>query len=188
MLTVNNFIDEMITEGESIISIVNQKFTPLNKTEINIRPAQNSWSIGECFEHLIRSNSPYIEYYKDALKNNSNNSAEKIPFKHSLIGRLIIKSVKPSTKMKVKTPVAFNPINSSIEENIVHNFLEMHKTIMELIAKCKSVDLSGIKIHSPFNKLVRYNLGDSFKITMLHSRRHIQQAERVMNSEVFITF
>ena len=132
----------------------------------------------------MRSINDY-RYYKEALKNNSNNSAGKIPFKHSLIGRLIIKSVKPSTKMKVKTPAAFNPINSSLEENIVQKFLEIHKINMEFIAKCKSVDLSGIKIHSPFNKLVRYNLGDSFKIIMLHNRRHLEQAERVMNSEVF---
>ena len=157
-----------------------EEFLKLSYTQINWRSADSQWSIGECFEHLIRTNvkfMPAYELYK--LKDVEDKEQE---FKPTLLGKLITKSVMPGNSRKFKTSASFNPIGSSIKVNIIKDFLNQNDEIADLVKMIDSSKL-GLKISSPFSKLVRYSIGDSFLLIGSHNLRHLQQAKRVMQNK-----
>ncbi len=159
-----------------------EEFLKLSYNQINWRATDSQWSIGECFEHLIRTNSKYITEFQK----NKSYSVEKanMNFKHTLIGKFVIYSMKPDNKRRTKTPSSFNPMRSVITESIAKDFLNQNKEILELVKNIDPAKLK-VKITSPFAKFVRYNIGDSLLIIANHNLRHLKQAGRVMKSEKF---
>jgi hypothetical protein len=178
-----DFIRNILEEHNKAIAIIKLNFSALNYQQLNYKVSGNSWSIGECITHLLVTNNEYIGYFENALKNKSDLSDKN--FKHSFIGKLIIKTVNPSTKIKTKTPQKFNPQSSNIELKIIEKYLDQHKKIHHLMETSLNLDLKKFKIISPFNKMVKYNLGDSFAIISYHDQRHAMQALRVFNSPDF---
>ncbi len=180
-MTTNELLKSFLKISDEVEKS-SEEFLNLSYNQINWRTSDSQWSIGECFEHLIRTNSKYIpEFQKNKL-----HSVEKINmnFKHTLIGKFLINSMKPNNKRETKTPVSFNPIGSIIKESIVKDFLNQNKEIVEQVKNIDPAKLK-IKITSPFAKFVRYNIGDSLLIIANHNLRHIGQAGRVMQNEKF---
>jgi DinB superfamily len=174
---INNFLDVTVKVYEQT-----KEFLKLSPDQLNWRPSDKQWSVGECFEHLMRTNDSYIPYYqKFVLKGIKN---KPVRFNHTLIGRMIINSMKPENKRKTKTPGLFNPIGSVVKESIVKDFLYQNNEIIDLVSR---IDMSKLKekITSPFAKYVKYNIGDSLMIIAYHNLRHLQQAKNVSQSSGF---
>jgi uncharacterized damage-inducible protein DinB len=159
-----------------------KEFISLTNRQLNWRQGENRWSVAECFEHLIRTNEKFVTVFQKY--SSAADSPDVKPFRHTLIGKLIIKSVTPDVKRKHKTRPPFNPLGSSIGENIVNNYLEQHNKIIEAV---KNLDHSKFaeKVTSPFSGFVKYNVGDSLVIIANHDLRHLNQAERVIQSAGF---
>lgn len=176
-LVLNKFLADASTAVEKA-----KKFSSLNYEQLNWRPAENTWSVAECFEHLIRTNAKYIPVFQKNASDSDNNKV--VTFNHTLMGKLILKSVTPDVKKKYKTGTYFNPIGSTIGENIVNEYLNLHYKMIELV---KNLDHSKFKekVTSPFAKFVRYNIGDSLLIIANHDLRHLNQAERVIQNGKF---
>lgn len=180
-MTTQTLIDNFLNHCKEA-EVAAKEFINLSYNQIKWRPAESVWSIGECFEHLIRTNEKYIpEFLKYKLQGN-----EKIilPFKSTLLGKFIMKSVMPQYKRKFKTALVFNPIGSSLRESIIKDFLKLNNEIVEAV---KNIDHSKLKekISSPFSKFIKYSIGDSLMIIAYHNLRHIQQAKRVRENEKF---
>jgi hypothetical protein len=47
------------------------------------------------------------------------------------------------------------------------------------------VDLVAARLSSPASRLIRMNLGDAFRILVVHGRRHLGQIERVLARDAF---
>lgn len=159
-----------------------EDFLHLSYNQINWKPADSQWSIGECFEHLTRTNEKYIPVYE---KNKLHNGENKIlEFKPTFLGKFVLKSIMPDNIRKYKTAAAFNPIGSKINEGIIKDFFNQNERIVEL---AKNIDQTKLKkkVSSPFLKLIKYNIGDSLLIVAYHNLRHILQAKRVLQNENF---
>ena len=186
-LFLNNIVttEKLINDFTNVSAEVKklaEDFLNLSYNQINLRPADSQWSIGECFGHLIRTNVKYIPVYEKykLSDNKSNNNV----YRQSIIGKLILKTVMPDYKRKMKTPASFNPIGIDIKENIVKDFINQNNEIIELAENVDTLKLKE-KISSPFSKLVKYNIGDSLLIVAYHNLRHLHQARRVMQNENF---
>ena len=174
---INNFLD-------TTVKVVKQTkgFLKLSPEQLNWRPSDKQWSVGECFEHLMRTNSEYIPYYQKSIITGIKNKSQQ--FNHTLLGKMVMNSMKPENKRKTKTPRSFNPIGSDIKESIVKDFLHQNNEIVDLVSR---IDMSKLKekITSPFSKYVKYNMGDSLIIIAYHNLRHVQQAKDVIESNNF---
>jgi hypothetical protein len=179
--TTQKVLDEFFKNADSAKEKA-EKFLSLSYRQLNWRPAENRWSVAECFEHLVRTNEKYIPAFQKYLSDG--NSRPEIAFRHSLIGKLILRSVIPDNKKKFKTRSAFNPFGSTINGSIVNDYLEQHKKMCEAV---KNLDHSkfDVKITSPFSGLVKYKIGDSLIIIANHDLRHLNQAEQVTVTEGF---
>ena len=171
---IKNYLDVTVKVVEQT-----KAFLKLSPKQLNWRPSEERWSVGECFEHLMITNSKYIPHYQNFVLKGIKNKPVK--FSHTLVGRMVMNSMKPENKRKSKTLRSFNPIGSVINESIVKDFLHQNNEIVDLVSR---IDMSKLKekITSPFSKYVKYNIGDSLMIVTYHNLRHLQQAERVKSS------
>jgi DinB superfamily len=179
---LNNFLDNL-TE---IAKNVEFTFGHLSIDQINWKPHEHSWSIGQCLEHLIVTNKLEFPAIKKALTANYKNPFfGKIPLLPSIFGKVMIYFLKPESTRKFKAPKSFQPSKSEISKEIVQNFLEHQKEFIDLIKESENLNHYKTKILSPISDLIAYSLADAFLILVVHEKRHINQAERVLKLEEF---
>lgn len=180
-------MNEIISELEKISEDTRKTFGKLSAEQINWKPSAESWSVGQCFEHLIVTNELYFPNIQKVIDgNHRNNFFSKIPFSTDLIAVLMKNSLKPEQKRKMKTFKIFEPAVSNISEKIVEDFAENNQKLIEMIEACKDFDIHKIKIAEPLSVALNLRLKDAFEILILHEKRHFQQAERVMELGDFL--
>lgn len=177
---------EVISELEKISEAAQDKFGRLSPAQINWRPAAEAWSVGQCFEHLIKTNETfYEELDRIAAGTRRNSFWENWSPLTALGGNFLIKSLKSDErKFKAPTPKIVPP--SEIDANIVELFAAHQSEVIEKIKRAAAG--AGEKktvVTSPFFKLMTYSLADAFRVLVEHERRHVRQAERVMRAEGF---
>jgi hypothetical protein len=180
-MTTQDLIDNFLKTTTNVYKEA-KEFLKLSHHQLNWRPSEKQWSVGECFEHLIRTNGRYIPEYQKYSPSDHEQKHEI--FKHSFIGKLLCNSMKPENKRKTKTHSSFNPLGSDIKDGVVKDFLHQSNDIVELISK---IEVSKLKetIRSPFSKYIRYSIGDSLMIMAYHNLRHLQQAKEVTKNGEF---
>lgn len=159
------------------------EFLPLSSELMNSKPTPESWSAAECFEHLLKTNGLYIPVIRnvlDKIEYQQHNSESE--FKHTFIGKMIIKSVDPEQSKKYKSPKAFRINVNEVRKDILQQFFNQHLQLNSIVKNFEGVDLTKIKIVSPSSKFVKYNLGDCLLIIAYHNMRHILQAERAVKN------
>jgi hypothetical protein len=194
-MTSKDLIEQSLNEANQTRVNVERKFIALHWDKLNRKPTTNSWSAAECFQHLLFTNSGYLKHFNEVVSssqevnefNSFNHSSilrkESIghPFKHSFWGKLIMYFVNPKTKMKSKTTKPFNPTYSKVETDVIQKYLFQHDQLFRIVSEMKNLDLRKLKIPSPINARIKYNLGDAIRIIILHDQRHIQQAIKAVN-------
>ncbi|NJM53450.1 MAG: DinB family protein [Blastocatellia bacterium] len=77
---------ELISEIEKVSADARLTFGNLSAEQINWKPSAKSWSIGQCFEHLIVTNNLYVPNIQQVIEGtHRNNFFSKIPFSTNLI-------------------------------------------------------------------------------------------------------
>ncbi len=176
----------MITEELNKISeAAVEKFGGLSAEQINWKPRADSWSIGQCFDHLIKSNeafNPEFEKFKSGTRKNS--FWENYSPLTGFFGGFLLKSLKNDAK-KFKAPSRDIVPPSDIPPDIIERFAAHQTEFGEKIKSLEGVDPEKTVVTSPFLKLMTYRLGTAFEIAVEHEKRHFRQAERVMETEGF---
>lgn len=181
----NAYLENYIIEIDKITSDVNNLFSNLTYDQLNWKPSPKKWSIGQCLEHIIVSNSryfPIMENLSDGTKKKS--IWESMPFYPAIIGKLLIGSLKKESR-KVKTFKVFMPSEGKVSKDIIKDFNEHQEKLKEMIYKTDNADHNTI-ITSPVSKYITYSLQDANTILVFHERRHFNQAKRVMEMEGFL--
>lgn len=160
-------------------------FSRLSEKQLNWKPGNAAWSVGECISHLVNSNRLYQNKIESILSSNSSALAKDFSYKQSLVGKMIVKGVDPKNVRKAKTFSVFFPDASQMSKNIINDYAASSEKFIGLVNNLHHLDLKKIKLSSPVNKLLRMNLGDPLIIIPKHDERHLNQAESVMNHKDF---
>ena len=183
---MNDELSKLIIETVTIAENVKKQFGDLDAEQLNWKPSAESWSIGQCLDHLIVTNETEFPAIERIIKGEHKNSFwSKVPFLTDFFGRFVLKAVEPTNTKKTKNPKVFSPSASDVDANIVNRFVEHQHKVAELMRATKDLDLTKIVITSPVAAFVTYRLSDAYKIVVLHEWRHFRQAERVMQAEGF---
>jgi len=181
-------INEMfLAEVPKLKTIVNNDFGKLNEDQLNQKPSPDKWSIGECIDHLIVSHDQYLNKIRTVNVGRNPLGEDTKPFKHSFVGKLLINAVAPETTKKVKTFQVFYPRQKLIKTSIVDDYNRSLDELINMAEKFNGYDLRKIRFSSPASRLIRLNLGDAFIIHLNHDRRHINQANRVLEKLEVLT-
>jgi len=184
---MNNEISKFVAELKDASDDAQKTFGHLNAEQINWKPSADGWSVGQCFEHLIKANLLFFpELEKIASGTRKNSFLENYSPLSSFFGNLLVKSLqKDGRKFKAPSQAIVPP--SEIDANIVEQFAVHQREVIEQVKSTEKADWQRTIITSPFMKLMTYKLADGFRVVVEHERRHFRQAERVMQAENFPT-
>jgi hypothetical protein len=179
-------VPELMAEQKQISAETQETFGSLDARQLNWQPNLQAWSIGQCFDHLLNTNTPYFPEIESVINGRKRSTVwQKLPFFPRFFGRFIMNSADPRTVKTLKSPSVFQPSTSTIDANVLNRFLEGQHRLLELMAATEELPLEKIIITSPVARFVTYSLMDAYTIMALHNRRHFNQAKRVMEASGF---
>ena len=178
-------IESVVSDLGSIADEARESFGDLNGEELNWKSSDKSWSVAQCLDHLITINSLYFPIF-EKLRSGMPPSTflqKYSPFS-GFFGRYLIKAMMPENPKKMKTSKKAYPSASSLDAGIVGRFKEHQRLLADHIAAISpDVDLKTI-ITSPLAGFVTYSLDDCLTMLVVHERRHLLQAKRVLEARL----
>jgi hypothetical protein len=174
----DNLRAEAIATRERIAVMVR----PLDPAKINEHPEAKGWSIGQVLEHLCVADERYEEPLADLMRNARQDAgAPAREWKPSFIGGLIAGSLlKPKP---LKSPKVFRP-GPTPRNGVVETLLAREMNFVKAMDDALSFDWRALRIKSPAlpSWAPKMNLGDGFRIHIVHLTRHSHQIERLVSA------
>jgi hypothetical protein len=179
-------LSDILSEAAAISQRAQAVFGQLNVEQINWKPNAESWSVGQCFDHLITANREYFPQIDQIIRGEKRTTLwQSMPFLPGFFGRMLINAVSPNASKKVKAPKLFQPSSSNIDPQIISQFAAHQNEVIDKMKTTEGMELEKIIIYSPVAKIVTYSLFDTYRIIVVHERRHFKQAQRVMETPGF---
>ena len=178
-------MNAIVPELEKVSADAQKVFGNLSPEQINWKPSADGWSVGQCFDHLIKSNELFFGKLEQiAQGKHSNSFLEKFSPLSGFFGNLLISSLKKdSRKMKAPTKLIVPP--SEIDSKIIEIFAAHQAELIGKVKNTETADWKKTKVTSPFLRIATYSLFDGYQIIVEHEKRHFRQAERVLQTDGF---
>ena len=167
---------EAIDSRERIAELVQ----PLDGAKINEHPEPEGWSVAQVLEHLCVADESY-EMSLEALLRSAREDAGAPArvWKPSLVGGLIAGGLlKPKP---LKAPKVFEP-GPTPRTGVLEALLAREMKFVKAMDDASSFDWRALRIKSPAlpSWAPSMNLGDGFRIHIVHLTRHSHQIERLV--------
>ena len=173
--------EKWIIQLDKISGEVKKSFGDLNADQLNLKPAPDRWSIAQCLDHLIISNRLYFPVIQEVRDGTYRKPiTARFPFMVNLFGNMILKSLLPESRRKVKTFQVFEPSESDLPEDIVKQFIEHQEELKKVINESGDLIEKNAVISSPVYRWIVYRLSTAYDILVVHEKRHLMQAREVM--------
>ena len=155
----------------------------LSEEEMTHRPQPGRWSVAECLVHLSLTSRAYLPILSSALDGaRQQRLFGDGRFKMDIKGRLLKWIIEPPPKFRVRAPENFQPLEVGSPQEVLPTFLALQEQLEASVEQSAGLALDKVKITSPFDRRVRYNLLSCFNLLAAHERRHLWQAEQVRKS------
>ena len=175
-----------VAELEPIAEEARRVFGRLTPAQLNWKPSAEQWSVGQCFDHLIVTNSTFFRDMERVAAGTYRGSLwGRVSPLSGFFGRYIIGALDPSKGKKIKAPLAFLPASSDVDAEVIERFAGNLSEVAARMRATEGVDLRRTVITSPAMALVTYSLFDVYRIFVAHARSHFEQARRVTRAEGF---
>ncbi len=179
-------LQQTIEALSRVTAEVKSAFGHLSVEQLNWKPATDKWSIAQCLDHIIVSNSTYYPQLNEVISARHKNSFyQNIEFISRFFGNYLIKETGNVVSKPMKSPATFAPSQSKIAATIVSDFEKHQKEFAALIQQLDKTNLQSIVISSPALSIITYNLTDLLTILVGHEQRHLNQAKNVLNHTGF---
>ncbi len=142
------------------------------------RPDEKTWSPLECIDHLNTTYGQYIPAIHERLTHPVKGNRDN--YKPSYFGRKFTEMMEPPYKSKMKTFKKFVPKKELEVEDTFTNFVNYNNEMIEIISKLEGIDIKKTKVTSPALSIIKFQIGELFPFLAAHSRRHLWQAEQII--------
>jgi hypothetical protein len=153
----------------------------LSDAQANWQPSPTAWSIAQCLDHLGRANTVYSAALHEAVRETSSakrSSSQAI--QPGWFGRFFIRALEPPPKRKLQSPKKIVPASRIACQEVLEAFLRSHEAVRYVIRDGAALDLNRIRFHNPFIGLLRFTVGTGLLVITAHDRRHLWQAQKVL--------
>jgi uncharacterized damage-inducible protein DinB len=182
----NAYLHPILKDAAELPAKVRAAFGHLTADQLNWKPNADTWSIGECLDHIITTNRTYYAQLEAISRGDKHVSFwEKLPLFHGMWGRMLIKATAPETKRKAKTTYPFHPTRSTVSPAILDEFAKEQQELISRVEKADNVDHHETIITSPAKTFITYSLHDALVIIFQHEIRHFNQAKALMERPEF---
>lgn len=184
----NVSLPELQSGVSELIRDVQATFGSLDARQLNWRADASRWSVGQCFDHLVKMNALMLQAAENALDRSKPRSVwQRLPLLPSLFGPVMVRSQAPEAARKYTAPSQGRPSVSDISPDVVRRFVEQQ---LDFVARLRTADEATAArsvMASPFISVICYTVLDGWRLMFAHGRRHIEQARRVTKAPGFPT-
>lgn len=145
------------------------------------RPEPGRWSVAECVAHLNLASRAYLPLLHQALERAAAlDGTTPRRFRRDPTGWLLWRMAGPPVRYRVRTTAPFVPSGDARPADLVAAFDELQAQQIACVARADGLPLGRVRITSPFDRRLRYNLYSCLTILPRHQHRHLWQGERVL--------
>ncbi len=144
------------------------------------RSDPDRWSVAECVAHLNLTSAAYLPVLEEALgRAAAVGASAPARYHRDPVGWLLWKTMGPPVRVRIKTIARFLPSSAVAPSILIEEFDRLQAAQIESVGRAHGLPLERVRVASPFNARVRYNLYSCFTILPRHQHRHVWQAEQV---------
>jgi hypothetical protein len=152
----------------------------LTDEEWHRRPDVGRWSAAECIAHLNLTSQAFLPPLRVALERGRTMGLPAPKrYRRDPLGWFLWRSMAPPVRVRVRTAAAFVPEAALSREETLGEFARLQDNLIDLVASSDALPLQKLRIRSPFDARVSYNVFAAFGILARHQHRHLWQAEQV---------
>jgi hypothetical protein len=145
------------------------------------RADPDRWSAGECVAHLNLTAIAFLPLIRRGLEQAAAiGGVVPTRFRRDLAGWMLWRTAGPPVRFRVRTAAQFVPSGSEPLAQLLATFDRLQDEQLDAVARADGRPIHRVKIASPFDPRLRYNLYACLTILPPHQERHIWQAERVL--------
>jgi hypothetical protein len=182
----NDFLAELHAAYEAVYVAYEQQTQHLDERQLNWKPNADKWSVAECLQHLIITAEGYLPQVAKQLDDaNLRRVKGKEGYQTTFFGKIFLGFLDPESARKLSAPKMFKPEASQYDRQIVTQHLTLLRKIMDCLKEADGYILNRLIIKSPAAWFIRFNMGDYFKIELLHHQRHLIQIKKTIALEEF---
>jgi hypothetical protein len=179
-------LEGLVEELGAVADEARRVFGGLSAEQLNWKPSAERWSVGQCFDHLIKTNSTFLPDIERVAAGTFKSSAwARVSPLSSLFARMILRALDPEKGRKTKAPRVFLPASSDVDAGVMEKFASHQAKLARLMRATAGADLRRTMVTSPVAAVATYSLLDAFRIVVAHERKHFEQARRVTEDERF---
>ncbi len=144
------------------------------------RPDASQWSPAECVAHLNLTSRALVPVLRAGLEHTAGRPIRPgSRYRRDPIGWLIWKLMPPSGGLKTRTGQAFVPSDAvTPPDALITEFEQLQSDVIACVRAADGLPIDRVKVVSPFDARVRYNLFAALTMVPRHQHRHLLQAER----------
>jgi len=148
-------------------------------------PAQERWSVAECYNHLVKFGNLYLKCMEPGLTSTDQTAGQSDKeFRPRWIVQKAINFFEPPYKMKIKTvrPMKPEPVSEYNRMELLDEYINLQNRFIALLKKGhnKHVHLGTVKVPHPVFSFLKLSLSECFALAEVHQRRHHWQAEQTL--------
>lgn len=179
-------IPQLLPELEQVTGQVQHLFGALTGVQLNWKPSATEWSIGQCLDHLVITNTAYFPTFQQCIEGKKQATFwERLPWFPAFCGKMMIRVLDPANPQRVQAPRAFQPVSSTVRAEIVSTFVAQQEQMIELMRASQALPVTKMIITSPAASWITYSLLDACRILVVHEQRHLLQMEGVLRMAEF---
>ena len=99
------------------------------------------------------------------------------------VGRLLLTSMAPQVRIRVRTTAPFVPGASMGRDETVEAFERLQDEQLRRVERAEGYTIDRVRVSSSFDARVTYNLFACLRFLPRHQERHLRQAERALGVE-----
>jgi hypothetical protein len=134
--------------------------------------------VAECLIHLNLTSEAFLPLIREAIARGRERRLVGIgPFRRDPVGWFVYRMTEPPVRFPVKTTDAFVPEGGAPKARVLDAFDALQARLVGSVRDADGLDLGRLRVRSPFNSRLRYNLYSCLTIIPAHQRQHLSQAE-----------
>lgn len=173
---------QSLTNDNEDLSARTKELGLLDEDVLRKKKDAKTWSILECFDHMNKATELYLDQIEPKIKEAK--PAKTDFYSTGTFAPYFTKGLAPAEdgriKNKMKTTKVFKPEVDNLGISVIDEFFKNQERIQKVIDQLADKDLNSFKVTTALGKILRFYVGDALLFIIAHNKRHVLQAERLV--------
>lgn len=145
------------------------------------RPVPQRWSIAECVAHLNLATEAYLPLLRDGIAHARRlGGPGPVRYRRDPVSWLLWRTGGPPVRFRVRTTAPFVPAAARSVDELLADFARLQAAQLACVGEADGLSLTRVRVVSPFDSRIRYNLYGCLTLLPVHQHRHLWQAEQAL--------